>query len=87
MSAGCAILASDTQPLKEAIVHNETGLLIDFFDPRALVQSVVKLLESPSERKRLSDNARKFAQTHYDLQKVCLPKQIEWVTSLASNAA
>ena len=87
MSAGCAIVASDTQPLKEAIVHNETGLLIDFFDSKALVEGVVKLLESPSARQRLSDNARKFAQSRYDLQKVCLPKQIEWVTSLASNAA
>ena len=86
MSAGCAIVASDTQPLKEAIVHEETGLLIDFFDPQALVQSVVKLLESPSDRQRLSDNARKFAQTHYDLQKVCLPRQIEWVTSLTHEA-
>jgi len=87
MSAGCAIVASDTQPLKEAIVHNETGLLIDFFGPQALVESVVKLLESPSERQRLGDNARKFAQTHYDLQKVCLPQQIKWVTRLAIKAA
>ena len=87
MSAGCAIVASDTQPLKEAIVHNETGLLIDFFDPKALVESVEKLLESPIERQRLSENARKFAQSHYDLQKVCLPKQIEWVTNLAINVS
>ena len=84
MSAGCAIVASDTQPLKEAIVHNETGLLIDFFDPEALVESVVKLLESPGERQRLSDNARKFAKSHYDLQTVCLPQQIEWVTGLSA---
>ena len=82
MSAGCAIVASDTQPLKEAIVHNETGLLINFFDPQALVESVVKLLDSPSERQRLSENARRFALKNYDLQNVCLPKQIEWVTGL-----
>jgi hypothetical protein len=31
MSAGCAIVASDTQPLREAIVHNETGKLVDLF--------------------------------------------------------
>ena len=84
MSTGCAIVASDTEPLKDAIVDNETGLLIDFFDPNALVKSVVKLLENPSERQRLGENARKFAQSNYDLQKVCLPKQIEWVTSLVA---
>ena len=85
MSAGCAIVASDTQPLKEAIVQDETGLLINFFEPAALVEGVVKLLDNPSERKRLGENARKFAQSNYDLQKVCLPKQIEWVTSLATK--
>ena len=82
MSAGCSIVASDTQPLREAIQHNQTGLLFDFFDPKALTQSVVKLLNNPSDRKRLGENARQFAQNNYDLQKICLPKQIEWVTSL-----
>ena len=85
MSAGCAIVASDTMPIKEAIVHNETGLMINFFDSEALVKSIVKLLDSPSERKRLGDNARKFAQNNYDLQKVCLSKQLDWVRSLTSN--
>ena len=84
MSAGCAIVASDTQPLKEAIVHNETGLLMNFFDPPSLVDCVIKLIESPSERQRLGNNARKFAQSNYDLQQVCLPKQIEWVTNLVA---
>jgi glycosyltransferase involved in cell wall biosynthesis len=83
MSAGCAIVASNTQPLREAIVQNETGLLVDFFDTQALVESVVTLLESPIERQRLGENSRQFARTHYDLQGVCLPKQIQWVTSIA----
>ena len=30
MSAGCAIVASDTAPLREAIRHDETGVLVDF---------------------------------------------------------
>ena len=86
MSVGCAIVASDTQPLKEAVIHNETGLLVSFFDPSALVENVVQLLNNPSERQRLGENARKFAQRNYDLQKVCLPRQIEWVTNLAANS-
>ena len=82
MSAGCAIVASDTQPLREAIVHNETGRLVNFFDPTALAQSVCELLNNPEERIRLGANARSFAQAHYDLQTVCLPKQIAWVEQL-----
>jgi glycosyltransferase involved in cell wall biosynthesis len=79
MSAGCAIVASDTQPLHEAIKHNETGKLVKFFDPKALAQDVCDLLENPSERQRLGHNARVFAQQNYDLQTVCLPKQLAWV--------
>jgi len=82
MSAGCAIVASDTQPLREAIVHNETGKLVDFFDASALAQSVCELLSNAGERKRLGANARAFAQANYDLQSVCLPKQLAWVEQL-----
>lgn len=32
MSAGAAIVASDTDPVKEAMVDGETGLFVDFFD-------------------------------------------------------
>jgi glycosyltransferase involved in cell wall biosynthesis len=82
MSAGCAIVASDTQPLREAIVHNETGKLVDFFDASALAHSVCELLNNPEERKRLGANARAFAKANYDLQTVCLPKQLAWVERL-----
>jgi glycosyltransferase involved in cell wall biosynthesis len=82
MSAGCAIVASDTQPLREAIVHNETGKLVNYFDASALAQSVCDLLNSPEERSRLCANARVFAQANYDLQTVCLPMQLAWVEQL-----
>jgi glycosyltransferase involved in cell wall biosynthesis len=82
MSAGCAIVASDTQPLHEAIKHNETGKLVNFFDHVQLAKEVCDLLDKPEERQRLGANARSFAQQNYDLQTVCLPKQIEWVQGL-----
>lgn len=85
MSVGCAIVASDTQPLKEAIQHDETGRLFDFFDIDGLTNEVCALLEDPDARERLGRNARQFAQKHYDLKTVCLPQQLRWVESL-SNA-
>lgn len=83
MSVGCAIVASDTQPLHEAIKHNETGRLVDFFDVPKLVDEVCGLLDDPDNRARLGANARAFAQANYDLQTVCLPRQLEWVQTLA----
>jgi glycosyltransferase involved in cell wall biosynthesis len=83
MSAGCAMVASDTQPLHEAIRHDETGRLVQFFDIAGLANEICALLDDPAARQRLGANARAFAQAHYDLQRVCLPRQLEWVTTLA----
>lgn len=85
MSAGCAIVASDTQPLKEAIRHDDTGRLVDFFDIQGLVKEVCTLLDDPQARKRLGQNARKFAQLNYDLKSVCLPQQLQWVNQVKNN--
>ena len=79
MSVGCAIVASNTNPLHEAIRHNDTGRLIPFFDVTRLTNEICVLLDEPVERARLGVNARAFAQTHYDLKTVCLPRQLEWV--------
>ena len=85
MSAGCAIVASDTQPLREAIRHDDTGLLVDFFRPAQLTESVCALLDDAPRRARLGERARAFARAHYDLQSICLPRQLEWVEALAQR--
>ena len=82
MSVGCAIVASDTQPLREAIAHDKTGRLVDFFDHQALAKEICQLLDNAKLRARLSKNARAFAIKHYDLQTICLPNQIAWVNQL-----
>jgi glycosyltransferase involved in cell wall biosynthesis len=82
MSVGCAIVASDTAPLHEAIHHNETGRLVNFFDVSGLANEVCMLLDNPQEQARLGRNARQFAQQHYDLNDSCLPRQLAWVDSI-----
>jgi glycosyltransferase involved in cell wall biosynthesis len=85
MSVGCAIVASDTAPVREAIRHSETGQLVDFFDPVALTQQVIALCDDPTERTRLGAQARAFAVEHYDLETRCLPRQMAWVERLADH--
>ncbi len=82
MSVGCAIVASDTQPLVEAIQHDETGRLVNFFDVAALANEVCALLDDAEARARMGQNAREFAQANYDLKTVCLPRQLQWVQGL-----
>lgn len=84
MSVGCTIVASDTQPLREAIKHDDTGRLVDFFDVAGLTNEVCALLDDPGTRQRLARNARAFAIENYDLTTVCLPRQLAWVERLGS---
>lgn len=80
------VLASDTQPLREAVRQDETGRLVDFFDVPGLAREVCALLDDPVARTRLGANARAFAQVNYDLKTVCLPRQLEWVQGLQGLA-
>ena len=85
MSSGCAILASDTGPVHEAIQHGVTGRLLPFFDVAAWVQGINRLMNEPAERQRLGEAARARAIERYDLQTVCLPRQLAWVQALAKS--
>lgn len=82
MSAGCAIVASDTQPVREVIKHKETGILVDFFDVDGMSKAICRLLDEPEERKKIGALARQSIVENYDLGTVCLPKQLEWVDTL-----
>lgn len=81
MACGCAIVASDTAPLREAIHDGETGILVDFFKPDRLAKAVIDLLDKPELRAKLGKNAREFAVTHYDLQSACLPRILKLIES------
>ena len=83
MSAEAAILASDTAPVLEAIKHDETGWLTDFFDADSLVEKATALLKDEETRARLGKAAREFVLKTYDLKTQCLPKQLDWVAKLA----
>lgn len=84
MSCGAAIVASDTEPVREVITDGETGELVDFFDVDGLVDRVSAVLDDPDRRAALGEAARAEMVARYDLQTVCLPRQIDWVKGLAA---
>lgn len=85
MSAGAAIIASDTGPLREAIRDGETGRLVDFFDGEGLVDQIGALMADADQRAGLGQAARAFVQANYDLRRVCLPQQLDWIARLAAT--
>ncbi len=85
MSAGCAIVASDTPPVLEVIEDRVTGHLVSFFNREQLADEVCALLADSHARNRLGVNARSFVRANYDLQTVCLPQQLKWIEKIATE--
>ena len=65
MSAGCVLVASDTDPVREVVRDGENGLLVDFFDPDALADRICEVLERPAAFTDLRENARRTAVERY----------------------
>ena len=85
MACGCAIVASDTAPVREAISEGETGRLVDFFSVSALTARICELLDDPVQRARLGAAARAQVVEHYDLRTRCLPRQIALLERIAGR--
>jgi glycosyltransferase involved in cell wall biosynthesis len=85
MSVGCLIVASDTAPVREHIRHGENGLLVDFFDPHALADTIVQAIERREELGPLREAARAHVVAHLDLVTTCLPAQINLLSRLVNT--
>ncbi len=79
MAAGCLLVASATPPVQELIQHGQNGLLVDFFQPEALAETVAHVLRTPEAYQGLRQQARATIQNHYDLQQHCLPQWLAWL--------
>jgi glycosyltransferase involved in cell wall biosynthesis len=45
LATGCVVIASDTQTAREFVTHERNGLLVSFFEPEALADTVLHVLE------------------------------------------
>lgn len=81
MSAECLVIGSDTEPVREVIEHGKNGLLVDFFDTKSIAAAVIKALEKPELYQNMRKAARKKIIENYDLKKVCLPAQMDMISS------
>ena len=59
----------------EAVVDEETGLLVDSKSPDAVIKAVRRLLKDPSYAQKLGDAGRKRVESTYDWR--FLAKQLE----------
>lgn len=67
LASGCALVASDTAPVREFVTHRKTGLLAPFLQPEAVAESVLEMLEDTKLAVRLRRNARAWAEKNLDM--------------------
>lgn len=82
MSVECPLVASNTQPVREVVSNDESGVLVDFFDTDQIRQAVVTMLENPQKARTLGRNARLSVVEKYDLNSKCLQGQIDLILSV-----
>ena len=85
MSCGCAVVGSATAPVQEVIEHGRNGLLVDFFSPSALAESVADLLNNRELAEELGRNARATILKDYSLEQ-CVPRHLALMELVASGA-
>ena len=61
MAAGRPVLAARVGALPDAVVHGETGLLLDEPSPAAVSASLARLLSAPSEARAMGEAGRRRA--------------------------
>ncbi len=86
MAMQATVVASDVAPVREAVSHGETGMLVDFFDHDALADQVIDVLAHPGDYAHLGPAARAQVVERYDFLTRCLPEHLARINSLVPRA-
>lgn len=86
MATGCAIVASDTAPVREVVDDGVEGLLTPFRDVPTLVGRITTLLDDCARRTALGHAARARVLRDYRLEAL-LPRQLRLIHNLVESRA
>jgi len=70
MVLGKAVVSTDAGGAREAIINEETGLLVKKNDPEALAKALLKLIEDKKLRDTLGANAKAFVRENFSVEKM-----------------
>ena len=79
MSLEKTVIASDVEPIRKFIEHEKTGLLVDFFSPDSLAESISNVLRHENNFRYIGQAAREKVVKNYDFEAVCYPKFVKFV--------
>ena len=75
LSAGCAVIGSDTPPVRE-LIDGSNGFLVPFFDRDELADRIIEALANPRRLRSVRKRGRQTILDRYDLHRICLPKMM-----------
>ncbi len=84
------IIASDNAPVRQFIAPGKTGLLVDFFNPAQLAETIARVCDKPSDFAPIGQAARREIVENYDFKTVAFPafeRFLEHVATLPSPGA
>ena len=84
MSAGCVLVASNTEPVREAVADGENGLLVDFKDVGQLADRICEVLERPDGYHELRAGARRTAVERYAISTL-VPRRVQLLEAVATG--
>jgi len=70
LASGRAVVATDAGGIKSLIKDNQSGLLTEIGDKKALSQAMCKLLENEELRTKLAQNGREIVKNEFSLDKM-----------------
>jgi glycosyltransferase involved in cell wall biosynthesis len=85
MASGCAVMASDTAPVRDAVVDGVNGRLLDFFDPEALADAAANACLNPERYAGMRREARRTVLERFDRTSQCLPAWLRLVDQVLAS--
>lgn len=68
-ATGLPIISTRHAGIKDAVVHGETGYLVEEGDWEAMAEYMIKLIEDPSLARKMGKAARKHIEENYEMSK------------------
>ncbi|MBT9315200.1 glycosyltransferase family 4 protein [Leptothoe spongobia] len=78
LSTGCVVVGSKTQPVEEVIQDGVNGILVDFFDTKAITEKVNNVLDHPEQMQMMRERARQTIVENYNLDDL-LKTHLAWM--------
>jgi glycosyltransferase involved in cell wall biosynthesis len=67
LAIGLPVVATEISGIGEAVIDEDTGLIVRPGDPEALAKTMEKLLADPERTRRLAEGGRRMVETRFNL--------------------